>query len=106
MVILKPITNAIKNYFTYIAETTKNFKKKYSHKHFPDWPKNGCSNKVLLQSSNKEKIANTISFLNSNKASGPNRVSYRILFPLKCNFEAIGRFIQPLFHDWCFSICT
>ena len=52
-------------------------------------------------------FCNIISLLNSNKASGSNSIPYRILFLLKNeNFEAIGRFIQPLFHDWCFSFCT
>ena len=37
--------------------------------------------------------------LRSNKVSGTNSTPYRILF-----FEAIDRFIQPLFHDWCFSL--
>ena len=33
-------------------------------------------------------------------------VYLRVLFLLKKrNFKAIGRFIQPLFHNWCFSFC-
>ena len=38
---------------------------------------------VFLQPTDKEEIANIISSLNSNKASGPNSIAYRILFLLK-----------------------
>ena len=38
---------------------------------------------VFLQPTDKEEIANIISSLNSNKASGPNIIPYRILFLLK-----------------------
>ena len=37
---------------------------------------------IFLQPTDKEEIAN-ISSLNSNKASGPNSIPYRILFLLK-----------------------
>ena len=37
----------------------------------------------MLQPTDKEEIANIISSLNSNKASGPNSMPYRILFLLK-----------------------
>ena len=35
---------------------------------------------VFLHPTEKEEIANIISFLNSNKASGPNSIPYRKLF--------------------------
>ena len=38
---------------------------------------------MFLQPTNKEEIANMISFLNSNKTSGPNSIPCRILFLLK-----------------------
>ena len=96
------IANTFNNYFASIAETTKR-SIKYSHKHFSDYLSNESSCTIFLQPTDKEEVANIISSLNSNKASGPNR----ILFLLKkLNFEAIGRFIQPLFHNWCFSFCT
>ena len=38
---------------------------------------------VFLQPTDKEEIANIICSLNSNKASGPNSIAYRILFLLK-----------------------
>ena len=44
---------------------------------------NETSSKIFLQTTDKEEIANIISSLNSNKASGPTSISYRILFLLK-----------------------
>ena len=65
------IANTFNNYFASIAETTKK-SIKYTHKHFSDI----SQMKVIA----KEEIANIISSLNSSKASGPNSISYRILF--------------------------
>ena len=56
---------------------------KYSHKHFSDYLSNETSSTIFLQPTDKEEIANIISSLNSNKASGPNSIPYRILFLLK-----------------------
>ena len=58
-------------------------KPKYSHKHFSDYLSNENSSTIYLQPIDKEEIANIISSLNSNKASGPNSIPYRILFLLK-----------------------
>ena len=55
---------------------------KYSHKHFSDFLSNETSSTIFLQPTDKEEIAN-ISSLNSSKASGPNSITYRILFRLK-----------------------
>ena len=44
---------------------------------------NEDSSAIFLQPTGKEEIANTISSLNSNKASGPNSIPYRVLFLLK-----------------------
>ena len=73
MVITNPydIANTFNNYFASTAETTK---KKYSHKHF-----SGYLTNESLQPTDKDEIANIISSLNSNKASGPNSIPYRIL---------------------------
>ena len=76
------IANTINNYFASIAETTKKGIK-YSHKHFSDYLSNEISNTIVLQPTDKEEIANIISSLNSNKASGQNSIPYRILFLLK-----------------------
>ena len=54
-----------------------------------------------MQPTDKKEIANIISSLNCNKASSPSNIPYRVLFLLKIipwNFQAIGIFIQPLFH--------
>ena len=100
------IANTFNNYFASIAETTKR-SIKYSHKHFSDYLSNESSSTIFLQPTDKEEIGNIISSLDSNKASGSNTIYNRILFLLKkLNFETIGRFIQPLFYDWCFSFCT
>ena len=76
------VANTFDNYFDSIAETTKNIYI-YSHKHFSDYLSNENSGTIFLQPTDKEEIANMISSLNSNKASGPNSVPYRILFLLK-----------------------
>ena len=76
------IANTFNNYFASIAETTKKTVK-YSHKHFSDYLSSENSSTIFLQPTDKEEIANIISSLNSNKASGPNSIPYRILFLLK-----------------------
>ena len=44
---------------------------------------NESDSTIFLQPTDKEEIANIISSLNSNKASGPSSIPYRILFLLK-----------------------
>ena len=51
--------------------------------------------KIFLQPTGKEEIANIIFSLNSNKASGPNSIPYRILFPLK---NEISKQLADLFN--------
>ena len=75
-------TNTFNNYFASVAETTKKSIKD-SHKHFSDYLANENGNAIFLQPTDKEEIANIISSLNSNKASGPNSIPYRILYLLK-----------------------
>ena len=65
------IVNAFNNYFASIAETREK-SIKYSHKHFSDYLSNETSSTIFLQPTDKEEIANIISSLNSNKASGQN----------------------------------
>ena len=50
---------------------------------------------IFLQPTDKEEIANIISSLNSNKASGPNSIPYRILFLLK---NEISKQLADLFN--------
>ena len=76
------IANTFNNYFASIAKTTKR-SIKYSHKHFSGYLSNESSSKIYLQPTDKEELANIISSLNSNKASGSNSIPYRILFLLK-----------------------
>ena len=66
-----------------IANTFTKKSIKYTHKHFSDYLSNESDSTIFLQPTNKEEIANIISSLNSSKASGPNSISYRILFLLK-----------------------
>ena len=49
----------------------------------PLYLSNESSSTIFLQPTDKEEIANSISSLNSNKASGPNSIPYRILSLLK-----------------------
>ena len=76
------IANTFNNYFASIAETTKN-NIKYSHKYFSDFLKEECESTIFLKPTSKEEIGNIISYLNSDKACGPNSIPYRILFLLK-----------------------
>ena len=77
------IANTFKNCFASIAETTKKSIIKYTHKYFSEHLSNESDSTIVLQPTDKEEIANIISSLNSNKASVPNSVPYRILFLLK-----------------------
>ena len=88
------IANTFNNYFASIAETTKR-RTKYSHKHFSDYLSNESSSTIILHPTDKEEIANIISSLNSNKASGPNSIPYRILFLLK---NEISKQLADLFN--------
>ena len=88
------IANTFNNYFASIAETTKK-SIKYSHKHFSDYLSNESSTTIFLQPTDKEEITNIISSLNSNKASGPNSIPYRILFLLK---NEISKQLADLFN--------
>ena len=76
------IANTFNNYCASIAETT-NKSMKYSYKHFSHYLSNETSSTIFLQPIDKEEIANIISSLNSNKASGPNSIPYKIIFLLK-----------------------
>ena len=67
------IANTFNNYFASIAGTTKK-SIKYSQKHFSDCLSNESGSTIFLQPADKEEIANIISSLNSNKASGPNSI--------------------------------
>ena len=86
--------NTFNNYFASIAETTKR-SIKYSHKHFSDYLSNESDSTIFLQPTDKEEIANIISSLNSNKASDPNSIPYRILFLLKTE---ISKQVADLFN--------
>ena len=67
------IANTFNNYFASIAETTTKIIK-YSYKHFSDYLSNESSSTIFLKPPDKEEIANIISSLSSNKASGPNSI--------------------------------
>ena len=53
------------------------------HKRFLDDLSNKSNGTIFLQPADKEEVANIISSLNSNKASSPNSIPYRLLFLLK-----------------------
>ena len=88
------IANTFNNYFASIAETTKR-SIKHAHKHFSDYLSNENSSTIFLQPTDKEEIANIISSFNSNKASAPNSIRYRILFLLK---NEISKHLADLFN--------
>ena len=88
------IANTFNNYFASIVETTKK-SIKYSHKQFSDYLSNKSCSAIFLQPTDKEEIANIVSFLNSNKASGANSIPYRILLLLK---NEISKQLADLFN--------
>ena len=75
------IANTFNNYFASIAEPMKKCIR-YSHKHFSNYLSTKTSRTIFLQPTDKE-IANIISYLSSNEASGPKSIRYRMLFILK-----------------------
>ena len=77
-----------------IAETTKK-SIKYSHKHISDYLSNENISILFLQPTDREEIVIIISPLNSNKASAPNSLPYRILFLLK---DEISKQLADLFN--------
>ena len=70
------IANTFNNYFPSVDEATKKTKTKtkYLYKNSSDYLSNESSSTVFLQPTDKEEIANIISSLNPNKASGPNSI--------------------------------
>ena len=100
------IANTFNNYFASIAETTKK-SIKYSHKHFSDYLSNESISTLFLQPTDREEIVNIISSLNSNKASGPNNIPYRILFLLKNDIsKQLADLLNLSFMSGVFSVCT
>ena len=77
------VTNTFNNYFALLKPQIYIYIYIYIYKHFSDCPSNENSTAIFLQPTDKKEIANIISSLNSNKASGPNIIPYRILFLLK-----------------------
>ena len=75
------IANTINNYFAAIAQSIK--KHEIFTYFFSDYLRNESNNAIFIQSTSKEDMASIISSLNSDKASGPNNMPYKILFPLK-----------------------
>ena len=74
------VANTFNIYFDSIAETTG---KKYSYKHFSDYLRNQNGNTIFLQPTHKDEIATITSSVNSNKASDPNNIPFRISSLLK-----------------------
>ena len=62
------IANTFNNYF---ASILRKKSIKYSHKHFPDYLANENGNTIFLKTTDKQRIANIISSLTSDKASDP-----------------------------------
>ena len=60
-----------------------------------DYLSNKSSSSIFLQPTDKKEVANIISSLNSNKASGLNSIPYRILFLLK---NEISKQLADLFN--------
>ena len=89
------IANTFNNYFASLAETTKK-SIKYSMKNFSDYLSNESISTLFLQPTDRKEIVNIISSLNSNKASGPNSIPYRILFLLK---NEISKQLADLFNS-------
>ena len=70
------------NCFSSITQTTEK-SIKCSHKHFSDYLHNESISTLFLQLTDREEIVNILSSLNSNKASRPNSIPYRLLFLIR-----------------------
>ena len=82
--ILNPIaiSNIFNNYFSSISNNTK-CNISYSHKHFSDFLKNRSNISFFVSPTDKKKIENVISSLDSNKSVGPNSIPTKVLKLLK-----------------------
>ena len=76
------ISNIFNNYFSSIANKTK-LNISFSHKHFSDFLKNRTNTSFFVSSTDKTKIENVISSLDSNKSVGPNSIPTKVLKLLK-----------------------
>ena len=113
------IANVFNNYFASVADTAKQ-NINYSHKYFSEYLKHHCNNSIFIQPKDSEEIANIISSLNMNKASGPFSISNKILILLKQDISkqfadlfslsfSSGSFpsilktakVVPVFKDYC-----
>ena len=88
------IVNILTNYFSYVADTAKE-NIKYFHRNFSEHINNQCKNSIFIQPTDGEEIANIISTLNMNKASGPNSIPYKILNLFK---KDISKQLADLFN--------
>ena len=59
---------------------------------------NESDSTIFLKPTDKEEMANISSIIVRLLA----QKVYLLISSKKWNFKAIGRFIQPLCHDWCF----
>ena len=76
------IANTFNNYFTSIAKKAKE-NINYSHKHYSDYLSDKCKNSFFIYPTNKDGIADIISFLDKNKSVGPYNVPNNILILFK-----------------------
>ena len=74
MILLTPLTIILPLQLKLQKQKKQKKNIKYLHKHFSDYLSNENNNTIFLQPTDKEEIANIISSLNSNKASGPNSI--------------------------------
>ena len=85
--ITKPceIANAFNKYFASVADTEKQ-NINYSHKHFSENLKHQCNHSIFLQAADTEEIANIISSLHINKASGPFSIPNKLIHSSKTGY--------------------
>ena len=81
------ISNVFNNYFATIAEKTKENINPL-HKNFSDFLKNRHQSFFFLSPTNKSKIQNITSLLDSNKSVRPNSIPIKILKVLKNNISS------------------
>ena len=72
------IVNTFNNYFSSIAKKTKD-NIHYSHKHYSDYLSDKCKNSFFIHPTNKDEIADIISYLDKNKSVGPYIILYLII---------------------------
>ena len=97
------VANVFNNYFASVVNTTAKQNNNYFHKHFSECLIHQCNNSIFIQPTDSEEIANIISSLNINKASGFFSIPNKILILLRQDIsEQLADLFNPSFSSGSF----